>query len=198
MNAISQTFLVAAEVLGAQSSWVAPTIVVALLALGVSLGTFFLAGRRARVDRQRQIFAEAFEVVMEYREYPFIVRRRDGNEPAKERQRISADLSKVQARMNAFKARLLVEDPHIGRKYTELVAKTREVAGAMIRDAWNQRAVAADDEIHAPVTYDFRAIGPADSAYLRAVADHLRWLPAGAARKLRERRQNRDLPPSGG
>ena len=80
------------------------------LPLAVSLATFFLSGRRARLDRQRQVFADAFEAVMEYREYPFIVRRRSPDEPAKERQRISGDLSRVQAKLNAFKARLLVED----------------------------------------------------------------------------------------
>jgi hypothetical protein len=186
------TYLAAAKAATSNSSWVAPTIAVSLLALVASLGTFFAAGRRARLDRQRQVFADAFEAVMEYREYPFIVRRRNADEAAQERQRISGELSKVQARMNGFKARLLVEDPLVGRKYTELVAKTREVAGSMIREAWNAPAVTADDEIHAPVSYDFSAINNADNEYLRAVADHLDWLPLRIARWRRERRKGRN------
>jgi hypothetical protein len=93
--------------------------------------------------------------------------------------------------LNAFKARLLVEDPLIGKKYAELVAKTREVAGGMIREAWNEPAVTADDEIHAPVRYDFSPIDAADNAYLQAVADHLEWLPTSIARWRSERTKDR-------
>jgi hypothetical protein len=163
------------------SAWVAPTIVVSILALGVSLATFFLAGRRGRVDRQRQVFADAFEAVMEYREYPFIVRRRNPDEPAEERRRISGDLSRVQAKLNAFKARLLVEDPHIGSCYADTVKQTRYVAGAMIKAAWNDPPVAEDADMHAPA-YDFSDLDEYDNRYLRAVAQHLSWFPWWARR----------------
>lgn len=83
--------------------------------------------------------------------------------------------------MNAFKARLLVEDPHIGRCYTELVKKTRQVAGAMIKAAWNSDPVAADAEVHAPA-YDFSALDEYDNRFLRAVARHLGWLPSWTQR----------------
>src|SRR5947208_2114750 len=100
----------------ATTDWWAPAIVAANVAAAVSLTTFALTGRRARLDRQRQVFADAFEAVMEYREYPFIVRRRSEDEPAKERQRISGELSKVQAKINGLKARLLIENPFVGRR----------------------------------------------------------------------------------
>jgi hypothetical protein len=87
------------------------------------VATFFLAGPRERLDRQRRVFADAFEAVMEYREYPFIVRRRNPNEAAEERRRISRDLSRVQAKMNAFKARLLV--PSRGRR-SEVAKRTKK------------------------------------------------------------------------
>lgn len=163
------------------SSLVAPAIVAAVVAGAVSLTTFMLAGRRARLERQRQVFADAFEAVMEYREYPFIVRRRKPDEGAEERRRISGDLSGVQARMNAFKARLLVEDPYIGRCYAELVKKTRQVAGAMIKAAWETDPVSADEEMHAPA-YDFSDLDEHDNRYLRAVAQHLSWFPWWARR----------------
>lgn len=165
----------------ADSSLVAPAIVAAIVAGAVSLMTFMLAGRRARLERQRQVFAHAFEAVMEYREYPFIVRRRNPDEGAEERRRISGDLSGVQARMNAFKARLLVEDPYIGRSYTELVKQTRQVAGAMIKAAWENAPVSADEDMHAP-PYDFSDLDEYDNRYLRAVAQHLSWFPWWARR----------------
>jgi hypothetical protein len=165
------------------SAWVAPTIIVALLALGVSLGTYFLSGRRARLDRQRTVFADAFAAIAEYREYPFIVRRRDPDEPAKERKRISSDLSEVQAKLNAFKARLRVEAPYVGERYAELVAETRRVAGAFIKEAWNSKAVSDDSQIHNP-SWDFSELDSCDDAYLCAVADHLGWLYAPLRRKL--------------
>lgn len=170
--------LLAATVDNADSSLLAPAIVAAIVAAAVSLLTFGLAARRARLDRQRQVFADAFEAVMEYREYPFIVRRRNPDEKEKERVRLSGELSRVQARMNAYKARLLVEDPEIGRLYKELVKQTRLHAGAHIKSAWDNEPVLADEEMHAP-KYDFSALDEHDNAYVRAVAEHLsgkrRW-----------------------
>jgi len=160
----------------ADSNLLAPAIVAGIVAAAVSLTTFALTGRRARLDRQRQLFADAFEVVMEYREYPFIVRRRSASEKEKERQRISGELSRVQARLNAHKARLLVEDPKVGEFYAELVKQTRYLAGAMIKAAWDNQPILADEEMHAP-RYDFSTLDQHDNAYLRAVAEHLHWTP---------------------
>lgn len=161
--------------------------VIAFLALIVSLVTFVVAGRRARLDRQRQVFADAFEAVMEYREFPFIVRRRNPDRREDERARLSGELSRVQARMNSHKARLLIEDPHVGKLYTELVKQTRYHAGAHIKSAWDNEPVAFDDEVHAP-KYDFSALDQYDNDYLRAVADHVSSLPSSVARRWRERR----------
>jgi hypothetical protein len=172
------------------SGWVAPTIVIAIVALAVSLATFLLSGRRARLDRQRQVFADAFSAVAEYREYPFIVRRRDPAGPAQERKRISSDLSQVQARLNGFSARLRVEDPYVGARYADLVAATRRVAGKFIREAWNSEAVAVDAQIHSPA-WDMSELDAYEDAYLVAVADHLAWLHAPLRRKARGWRRGR-------
>ena len=168
--------LLAAPADSAESSLLAPAIVAAIVAAAVSLTTFALTARRQRLDRQRQVFADAFEAVMDYREYPFIVRRRNPNEKEKERVRLSGELSRAQARMNAYKALLLVEDPEIGRLYKELVKQTRLHAGAHIKSAWDNEPVLADEEMHAP-KYDFSALDQPDNAYLRAVAEHLSWKP---------------------
>ncbi|SRR6266542_482120 len=172
---LTTTLLLAASGGSNNSLW-APAIVAAIVAAAVSLTTFALTARRTRLDRQRQVFGDAFEAVMDYREYPFIVRRRNPNEPEKERQRLSGELSRVQARMNGYKARLLVEDPLIGKLYVELVKQTRLHAGAHIKSAWDNEPVAVDEEMHAP-KYDFSALVKYDNAYLRAVAEHLSWKP---------------------
>ena len=174
----------AAKAGSTSSAWVAPTIVISIVALAVSLATFFMAGRRARLDRQRQVFADALDAVMTYREYPFIVFRRNADDAAKERQRISSDLSELQAKLNSLKARLRVEDAFVGARYGDLVAATKRIAGPMITEAWNREPAPADKEVHNP-GWDFNALNSCDDAYLRAVADHLGWLYAPLRRKLR-------------
>jgi hypothetical protein len=159
---------------------------IAFVALVVSLATFVVAGRRARLDRQRQVFADAFEAVMEYREFPFMVRRRNPTRRDEERTRLTSELSRVQARMNSYKARLLIEDPFIGRLYGELVRQTRLHAGAHIKAAWDNEPVTFDEDVHAP-RYDFSALDKYDNEYLRSVADHVSSLPKSVARWWRER-----------
>jgi hypothetical protein len=181
---VSAPILAVAKATSSSSAWIAPTIVLSLLALVVSVATFFVAGRRARLDRQRQVFGDAFAAVMAYREYPFMVRRRNQDEVSKERQRISADLSQLQAKLNGFKAMLRVEDPYVGERYVELVAATRRVVGALIKEAWNTDPVGADSQVHSP-SWDFSELDKYDEAYLRAVADHLGWMCAPLRRRMR-------------
>ncbi|HLX32596.1 MAG TPA: hypothetical protein VKR79_07495 [Gaiellaceae bacterium] len=169
----------------AGSAWVAPTIVISIIALAVSICTFVLAGRRTRLDRQRQVFGDAMDAVMTYREYPFIVFRRNVDEPTRERQRISTDLSALQARLNGFKGRLNVEDPYVGARFDELLAATRRIVGSMIAEAWNREPAPSDDRVHNP-GWDFGELESYDEAFLRAVADHLGGLWAPARRRLRE------------
>ena len=166
------------------SAWAAPPIVISILALVVSLTTFVLAGRRGRLDRQRQVFADALDAVMTYREYPFIVFRRNADEPAKERQRISTNLSELQAKLNGLQGRLRVEDPYVGARYVELVGATRRIAGSMITEAWNRAPAPVDTQVHNP-GWDFSVLDAYEDAYLRAVADHLGWLYAPLRRKVR-------------
>lgn len=166
------------------SASVTPTVVLAALAFIFSVASFIVSARRTRVDRQRAVFADALAEVMRYREFPFIVMRRDAGEPAKERQRISGDLSDVQANLNAYRARIRIEDTEVGRRYDELVEQTRQIAGGFIRDAWNAPAAADDAAVHSP-GWDFSSLDRYDDAYVRAVADHLSWLPASLKRGVR-------------
>jgi hypothetical protein len=165
-------------IVGSTAASIIPAAAVAaVVAAVVSLTTFLLDGRRSRLDRQRQLFAEAFEAVALYNEYPFIVRRRGPDAPDSERVRISGDLSALQARLASLCARLKVEAPKVGAKYEVLVATTRRVAGEMIREAWNEVPVTADSEIHSP-GLDFSEIEAAEEPFLDGARRHLmllRW-----------------------
>jgi hypothetical protein len=79
-------------------------VVAAAIAAVVSLVTLAWNARRDRQDRQRRVFADAFEACILYREFPFIVRRRNADDLAPERARITLDLSRLQARLDSGKA----------------------------------------------------------------------------------------------
>src|SRR5687768_275002 len=87
----------------------------------IALATFVLSARSTRIDRQRQLFASAFEAIVTYREYPFIVRRRRADRAEEERQRISDQLSSLQASLNSYQARLVVECRTVGAAYKNLL-----------------------------------------------------------------------------
>lgn len=168
---------------GAQD-WATPAVVVAVVAAALSAATFLVAGRRARLDRQRQIFGEAFAAIIRYREYPLIVRRRNASDEANERVRISGDLSSLQAELNTLKARLRIEDQRVGAVFGDLVDATRRVAGPYIREAWNEAAVEADSEMQA-LPIDLTPLITHDDYFLRTVRDHLAWVPARLIRVWR-------------
>lgn len=92
----------------------------------------------------------------------------------------------MQAKLNAFKARLLVEDRSVGERYGELAKTTKQIVGAMIKAGRDSEPVSADADMHVPA-YDFSELEPLDEAYLEAVADHLGWLYAPARRTLRRK-----------
>ena len=137
-----------------------------------------LGGARSR--RIQQNFATAFEAITAYREYLYIVRRRDPatDTAAEERVRISGDLSNVQANIELHRARLKIEDEYVGLRYEQLVKETKRVPGGLIRKAWNEPGVGADSDIHAP-HIDMSELDTYDNAYLVAVRDHLGpwWAP---------------------
>ncbi len=150
-------------------------VVAALVAAAVSLATVWATERRARQDRQRQLFADAFETCVSYGEFAYIVRRR-ANDSVEERIRISDALSEVQRRLRALEARLRVEAPRVAVRYTQLVAATRRVAGTQIKTGW-QASPIAHDETGNIKDVDFSPLADDQDAYLNAVRDHLSLVP---------------------
>jgi hypothetical protein len=152
------------------------TVVAAAIAAVVSFVTLAWNARRNRQDRQRELFAEAFEACVLYREFPFIVRRRNADDLAAERARITSELSRLQARLDSGKAILRVEAPRVGAAFEKLVSETRRVAGPHISNAWDEPALAADVDVHTD-GIDYAELEPFDDAYLGEVSDHLSFWP---------------------
>lgn len=165
--------------------WLTSAILAALVSAAVAIATVAWNGRRNRLDRQRQLFAEALGAVMAYREYVFIVRRRPSDD-AETRHAITSDLSRTQAQLNTFRGQLLIEAPRVGHSYEELASATRRIVGPLIHDAWNTPPITRDSQVHAP-DVDYSPLAAYDAGYLSAVADHLSviWAPLHA--RLRRR-----------
>jgi hypothetical protein len=156
--------------------WLAPTVVAASVAALVTIASLVLNGRRDRKDRHRQLLGNALGEVYAYEEFPFIVRRRQKNEPEAERARITAELSEVQRRLNLNQALLWIEAPRVALAYGDLVGATRRIAGRAIRRAWDVPGVDADGAV--PVEdVDLSAIEPYQRAFLVAASDHLAIAP---------------------
>lgn len=149
-------------------------LVAALVAAAVSLTALWWNSRQARLDRQRELFAEAFATVAEYREFPFIVRRRDST--GTDRSTIHRDLSKVQAKLHRYEAMLRVEAPTVAAAYSKLVEETRRVAGAEISRAWDLPAPQDHQGMHVR-DIDLSPLEPYETAYLQAVSQHLSRRP---------------------
>lgn len=156
--------------------WIAPAIIAAGIAGVIAVVTLIVNGRRARADRQRELFGAAFGDVSSYCEYPYVVRRRRHDEPQQERLRITTELSEVQRKLNHNRAVLRVEAPRVARVYDTLVTETQRIAGASIHAGWNLTPITADTDVHV-TDVDLTGIEPSEDAYLTAVADHLALMP---------------------
>jgi hypothetical protein len=156
--------------------WVAPAIIAAAIAGAIAVVTLLVNGRRARADRQRELFGAAFGDVSSYCEYPYIVRRRRHDEPEQERLRITTELSDVQRKLNHNRAVLRVEAPRVACAYDTLVTETRRIAGTSVHAGWNLAPITTDTGVHV-TDVDLTGIKPSEDAYLTAVADHLALTP---------------------
>lgn len=148
-------------------------LVAALVASAVSLTTLWWNSRQSRLDRQRKLFAEAYAAVAEYREFPFIIRRRDST--GMDRSTIHRDLSRVQVALHRYEAMLRVEAPTVAAAYARLVAETRRIAGAEISKAWDLPAAADDGDMHV-ADVDLSPLDSHESAFLAATRNQFsRW-----------------------
>ena len=151
-------------------------VVGAVIAGGVSISIFVLTnwwnGERARLTRSREIFSKAFVAIQEYKEFPYVIRRRRADAPEEERIRISSDLRRVQADLAYYSAWLRTDSRHIHRSFAELLAQLRQVAGAAMRDAWLDPPAEADSNMNIP-SLGMDTLETYETAFLEEVVDHL-------------------------
>jgi hypothetical protein len=167
-----------------QSGWTTAaiaTIVAALVSGLVSLGTFWATGVRKEQERRRALYADALAVLVAYREFAYVIRRRrapaSGREEiaGDERIRISEALRGVQKELAYFTAWVRSESvADIPERYEALVNETRKVAGGYMRDAWNSKALDSDSGMNI-ADIDFRVLRGLETAYLDAVQKSLNF-----------------------
>lgn len=155
--------------------------VAAAISLAGSIVTVWVGERRERLNRQRDTFAKALAAAVDFREFPFVVRRRRASEPEAERTRISEELRKLQRALNYYTAWIEVESVAVAAAYKSLVEGTRGVVGPMLREAWTQPPLLSDVDVNI-VGLDFSPLTAPEQRYIEAVRKHLSW--RGALRRL--------------
>lgn len=143
-------------------------------------------GNRKRLTRSRRVFSKAYAAVQEYKEFPYVIRRRRASAPEDERVRISSELQKIQADLAFYSAWLTIESHHVHRRFSEFLEQVRLEAGVAMHDAWLEPA-AEDDSGMNMLKLDMSAIAPFETAYLEEVADHLALRPRWVCRMFRRK-----------
>lgn len=154
---------------------VVPLIAAALALIGVFV-TLIVNGRRDDRERQRRLYAGGWAAVQAYKEMAFAIRRRDIANPGPERVRLSDAMREIQRDLSYHEALIGHERPGaVADAYRELVAKTREIAGGIIKRTWDEAPIASDEEMHSPqIASELRALKPAEDAYMDAAAAAVR------------------------
>jgi hypothetical protein len=159
------------------ADWGAPqtaALIVGIVAAIVAMLGVWINGLRAERQRRRELYADALEATYAYREFAYVVRRRNPDNQAEERIRISEALREIQRDLKKYEALMKIErSTKVHVEYKNLVDKTREIAGGYMRDAWNAKGAERDDQMN--IDIDFTAIDPFEEAYLTAVQDDLPW-----------------------
>ena len=172
-------------------------IVAAAITGAVSILIFALTnwrtGERERLTRNRDVFSKAYAAIQEYKEFPYVIRRRASSDPEKERLRISSELRRIQTDLAFYSAWLRTESYHVERSYGELLREVRRVAGPAMREAWLKPSCQDDSEMNVQ-DLDLSSLASYETAYLGEVVDHLSFWPR-RLRRLRCKRGQGKSPP---
>jgi hypothetical protein len=157
-------------------SWkvVVPLIAAAIAFAGV-MSKLWWNARNARRDRLRELYAGGWAVVQSYKEMAFAIRRRNIDDRPGERVRLSEAMREIQKNLSYHEALIGRErSGRVATEYRNLVAKTREIAGGVIRRSWNEEPITGDSEMHSPeIAEELQALKPFEDGYMDAVADDL-------------------------
>ena len=166
-------------------------LLAALVSAAVSIVGYWQNARSKRLDRQRQLFADAFRSVVEYREFVYKVRRRS---PKADRSQITDSLSDVQAQLNLHSATLRIEAPSVADSYVTLVGETRRIVGPQISKAWERHPPSSGVEMRTH-GLDLGELTVFEEAYMDSCNRHLhqRLKFARGSRRHRRDRQPEQL-----
>ena len=105
----------------------------------------------------------------------FAIRRRNLEDRPAERVRLSDIMREIQKDLSYHEALIGRErSGRIASEYRNLVAKTREIAGGIIRRSWDEEPISSDGQMHSPEIADELAqLRPHEDGYMNAVADEL-------------------------
>jgi hypothetical protein len=154
-------------------------VVVPLIAAAIAFASVMIKlwwdARNARRDRLRELYASGWAVVQSYKEMAFAIRRRNIDDRPGERVRLSEAMREIQKKLSYHEALIGRErSGRVATEYRNLVAKTREIAGGVIRRSWNEEPITVDAEMHAPeIAEELQALKPFEDGYMDAVADDL-------------------------
>lgn len=168
--------IVVAEPAGGGDDWkLIAALIAATLAFLAHMIVLLVNGRRARRDRLRELYAGGWAAAQAYKEMAFAIRRRSMEDRARERVRLSELMREVQTNLAYHEALIGREGSgRIATEYRGLVAKTREIAGGIIKRSWDQEPIASDSEMHAPdIATELSALKPFEDGYMDAVAAEL-------------------------
>ena len=154
-------------------SYVPTILIAALTSAVVAIIGYWQTARSKRLDRHRQLFADAYRSVVEYREYPYKIRRR---EPDADRTVLTDTLSTVQAQLSLHIATLDIETPRVAPYYKRMVAETKRVAGPQIAASWDQTPPAHDAQMHI-ADVDYSELRHPDSQFIKASRHYLSLKP---------------------
>ena len=159
-------------------------IITATVSILIFVITNWWNGERARLTRSREISSKAYASIQEYKEFPYVIRRRRKDAPEEERMRISSELRRVQADLAFYSAWLRTESPYVHRCFDDLLVQVRNTAGKAMHNAWLEPPAEDDSNMNMP-DLGLSTLTPYESAYLEEVVDHLSFWPRWLRRLLR-------------
>lgn len=171
----------------------ASTVLAAILTGTINILLAWRKSREEERSRVRTVFAEAFAAYAEYKEYPYVIRRRNIEKPGEERVRISEQIRQTQEHLNYYLAWTRAESDDVGLAYDALIEQVRASAGVAMKEAWQQPAITEDAAMIIPSSQvDLGSLKTYELAYTTAIRKHLNkissWWPKKSAETVQETR----------
>lgn len=111
-------------------------IIAGAVALLVALlSPAFTAAAERRLHK-REVLVKAVGALAAYREYPYVIRRRDETDPPVERRRITGEIMAIQRELTEASIWIGAEAPKLYSDYIAAVGNHRRIAGALMTEAW--------------------------------------------------------------